>query len=163
MNKKNGFQWIRLAQYFVLFVLTISCKGQKFEINVIEQDPNYLLISEIYLGEATYYDDEDDSNAGYRYRIITTTSEIYNSIFIEKLIIDIEDSPVKLAYSFKLDFNDVHEYFKLHKETDIVTFRRWLKPDTFTLGVGKLDFDIVIGESKDGTPNLVTLKSKNNG
>ncbi len=109
----------------ILIVLSISCscigmpKGLRVQLK--EQNANYPSICNIHVAPDHYYENsDDDSNAGMRYRVVVTLSEIYYSLFIEKITIDIEGSPVNIVWSKKIDINSLIEHLGLSQETTMV-------------------------------------------
>lgn len=139
-------------------MLVGSLRGVSQELvsDLIDQQPTYILISDAALSKPTYFEEENYSRAGYRYRIITTTSEIYNSLFIEKIIIDIEESPVGLEFSKEIRFNEIYECLELSEETDPVEFEKWLTANRFIVRVGKVLLKYEVVDKEDSFSFKIT-------
>ena len=121
-----------------------GCISQEPCITLKNGEPKYILITEINLGKPVYFENGSDSRAGYKYRLVTTTSEIYNTIFLERLLIDIEESPVDVDYIRKIDLDNIFQYYKLSRETEVIRIVEWISEHCFLLVIGDKQFKVCI-------------------
>lgn len=148
MRKVFHYQIFHVSIIVILAVsLTQTCRSQEPSSFLLEGQPKYILISSVAFSEPVYFDEENDERAGYKYRLVTTTSEIYNSIYLERIVIDIEESPVAIEFSNKIDLSSLYQSHDLSKETDLLVFKEWLSSNTFVIKIGDIPFWIeVIGD-----------------
>lgn len=143
---------MKVSKYItVLFLVAISLTStaqsdtQTIDLSFKKENASYLSISELKVGIPHYYDDMvDDYNAGFVYRIIIVREEIYYSIYIERLILDIEGGVRRIEWSRKLEFNKLLEVLKLSNETTEILGICWIDSDTLTFNLDKkkILFDI---------------------
>ena len=141
---------------FLTISLTQTGSSQEPKSYLLEGKPKYVLISNISFSEPVYFEEENDARAGYMYRIVTTSSEIYNSIFLERIIIDIEESPVEIVCSKKIELRSLFDFYDFSKETDLVVFKEWLSSTSFIIKIGEDPFRFDIIESNMGLEIKVT-------
>jgi hypothetical protein len=134
-----------------------KCKSQEPRISLEEGKPIYILISDMKLGKPIYFEHESNSHAGFKYRIVTTTSEIYNMVFLERLVIDIEDNPVDIDFSKKLNLDSLFVHYKLSRETELVSIVEWVSEKCFMFRIGDELFRICIVGSFE-CPELIMSK-----
>ena len=118
---------MRIILTLFSFALSTSILvGQSTVCNLIDKEVKYELISHMQIGEMEYFDDfKDDYKAGFRYRIIVKRIEIQESIFIEKIIVDIEGIPSNISWCKKIDLTALIDAYKINKEQITITNINW--------------------------------------
>jgi len=74
---------------------------------------------------------EQGETVGFAYRIVITTSEIYNTIYFEKITYGAEGSGSKIAWSHQLDMKEFAQRFQILGELSGIQFSKWLSPVSF--------------------------------
>ncbi len=143
---KNNLSKLIILLPIFLFAFNISCKSQNPGLSLIDEKPKYVLIRNISTSNPTYYENGDDYKAGHVYRIVESSFEIYNSIYVEKIIFDIEEIPSTISWSKKLKTEELYQFLKLGEETNPILFGEWLNPNSFTLKIGANTLKIKIRE-----------------
>lgn len=121
----------RLILFFTFFILGISSKAQIKEDILYtpfkETKAPYLNITKINFGK-TYKlkTPKDLNNAGYLFRIVISHVNNSHSIYIEKLIIDIDDELSRIAWSRMVDTEAITEHLKLNSEHIEVSNIKWI-------------------------------------
>tara|TARA_R110000737_G_C14610297_1_gene490874 strand:- start:2235 stop:2672 length:438 start_codon:yes stop_codon:yes gene_type:complete len=93
-----------------------------------------------YLQESQYFYDEDEEY-DYAYRFILTTDEIYDQVYLEKVIYGMEGGSKKLAWRKKLDMEVFYEY-GIIGEVSNVELDKWTKNDSFIMSIHESQFEI---------------------
>ena len=105
---------------------------------------NYLSIVDVKQSKSFYYKDGNDYRAGYIYRIITSRSEIYNTLYIEKIVFDAEGFPVEIEWTKRINTDGIFQKYGLSEETDMLSVTKWNLGNSFIIVVGDILFDAVI-------------------
>jgi len=143
---------MKVSKYITILLLaalslvsTAQNDTQTIDLSFKKKNASYLSISELKIGIPYYYDDViDDYNAGYVYRIIIVREEIYYSIYIERLILDIEGGVRRIEWSRKLEFNKLLEVLNLSNETTEISGINWKENDTVIFNLDKKEIKFSI-------------------
>ena len=98
--KKNSMKKYLLALVMlILFVAKSFSQNDFMEIKMEIKKPKYISIRDVIVAPAFFFESaKSDYYAGYKYRAIITMSEIYASLYIEKINLDIEGSNMEIEW-----------------------------------------------------------------
>lgn len=143
----------------VLFVAKSFSQNDFMEMKMEIKKPKYISISDVIVAPAFFFESaKSDYYAGYKYRAIVTISEIYASLYIEKITLDIEGSNMEIEWSRKVKILDIFDAYQLSQETTQINDIKWLDVDSFTFLLGDMKF---VGKISD-IDKLQVTKCKNN-
>ena len=100
-----------------------------------------------------FYDPEEEFD--YALRFILTTDEIYDKVYIEKVIYGEEGGSKKLEWRKKLDMEIFYE-LGMTGEVSNVGFINWIDKDSFNMSVHETQFEV-----SNLSSNFWTIKRKN--
>lgn len=129
MNKATTLLFI-----FVLFLTSHKIYAQKTTVSLLEREPEYKLIVDVIVSPVTYYDEQvSDYESGYRFRLIITRARIFESIFLEKQILNSEGGVYKSDWVRKIDTIKLVD--QLGVSTEKMNFKnlKWLDSSTFQI------------------------------
>ena len=116
---------------FLLFALTSSF-GQNLTCKLTDSPLDYKLISYMDLGEMEYFEDFDnDSETGLRYRLIIERFETHESLYIEKIVVDVEGIPNRIDWCKRISISSLLENWKLEKEYTSIDLIEWKNYNRF--------------------------------
>jgi hypothetical protein len=119
-----------MKQIFLLILIFFTIqigKTQNHSIELVEKKPKYESIVDICMGTQQWYkNSESDYEAGFQYRIVVTRMEIYETLFIEKLIIDIEGGVSKIEWAKVVDMSALLNLFDIPSEQQNIDKMEWL-------------------------------------
>jgi len=109
--------------------------GQTSQINTIDRSSTdyYPWITYINEGPINWIKSKDESSKGTSFRLIITTSEIYDDILIEKAIVGEEGGGKKIVSRRLVERDSLRADFDLKGEISGITFKKWLTPTSFEL------------------------------
>ena len=145
---------MRLFIPTLILVLTFgSLNAQTFELELksIEKD-YYAWITSLNEGPTKRLDEPDGDVRARANRICITTSEIYNSLYIEEVTFGRERCCKKIASKKQLDLYELFDKFELQGEVANIKFGKWLNFSTFELEIQGRTFSIELQD------NLATVK-----
>lgn len=123
---------LKLIFTFFLFALTLTSFGQSLTYKLADSPLDYKYISYLVLGEMEYFEDFDnDGEAGLRYRLIIEQFETQESLFIEKIIVDVEGIPNKIDWCKRINLSPLVEKWKLSSEYTSVESIEWKSHNSF--------------------------------
>jgi hypothetical protein len=129
----------RLILLLVITATFLFCSVRAEEVLMLQTTqtvPKYELITNISLGPFGY-EKKGETEITYRYRIIISTFEIYDDLFIEKLkITGEEDIPDGIDWSRMLDLKPILEKLKISTEQQNISKIEWLSPTSLRFRLG---------------------------
>ena len=124
----------------ILFLLCNFCFAQQsFYFQTKDEKPDYNLITGVEVGEPIY---SDSSESGVRYRIIITTFEIYQNIFIEQQSLGAEAIPDSTNWSKLIKLYDIVTFYKISSEQQHVSDLQFISPKSFVFSMGGKKFRV---------------------
>jgi hypothetical protein len=141
---------MRFAIIIALVLIPVFGHSQEYQIELTDKSPTYQSIVEVNLGEIRWLDSSNsDHEAGFQYRLIVTRFEIYESLFIDKLILDIEGIVSKVAWTKKVDLSTLVRSIGVSSEQQTIGSTKWTQINSFdfTLGGIALNANIVNEQS----------------
>jgi hypothetical protein len=118
-----------------IFIAIVSF-DQKETISLVETDEDYYQwITFLSEGEISWVAEPIGEVEGISFRLIITTSDIYNNIYIEKITYGMEGCCKKIVYKKEIPLSDIFKRFKLNGERSGVEFVKWLNPTSFELKI----------------------------
>jgi hypothetical protein len=131
-----------MKQLPILFIMLtiILCNSVNAEgimmLKTTNTAPKYELITSITLGPFGY-ESKGSTEIPYRYRVLVSTFEIYEDLFIEKLKINNEEGiPQGVEWSRRLDLIPLLEEFNISTEQQKIGHFEWLSPVSFRFSLG---------------------------
>jgi hypothetical protein len=114
--------------YFLTF-------GQTSQIKTIDQSSKdyYPWITYLNEGPINWIESQNEGSKGISFRLIITTSEIYDDIKIEKATVGEEGGGKKIISKRLVDRESLRAAFDLKGEISGITFKKWLTPTSFEL------------------------------
>ncbi len=130
----------------VLIVLGHCCFAQEsIKLNLTDQEPTFLSVVDVYVSPSVFYDKIlDEKEAGFKHRLIVTLSEIYSTVYLDRILLDIEGGINKQKWSRKLDLRQLYSKFSLSEETDHLVFIHWVDASKFRFKVDEYFFEAQI-------------------
>ena len=106
--------------------------------NIIEnKKADYASITSLVVSTPYYYKPiKSDNNAGYKYRAIITTSEIYTELYVEKIKLDVEGGIVDIEWSKKINTRSILDSYGMSSETSQISGIIWKDENSFTFFMG---------------------------
>jgi hypothetical protein len=124
---------MNLKLTIILIFFTQFSYAQKKSIEFVLEKPKYESIVDVIMGPQQWHENIDsDSEAGFQYRIVITRMEIYETIFIEKLIIDIEGGFTKIEWAKMLNMDALMDQFKIPSEQQNFSEIKWSRDQSFS-------------------------------
>ncbi len=132
-----------------LTLITVVVNGQNRIYQLTDSSLDYKLISFMTLGEMKYFEDFDnDDSAGFRYRLVVDRFETHESLFIEKIIVDVEGIPNKIEWCKKIILKPLLEKYELEKEYTLIESLEWQTHDSFDFKLNEKYFYIKIKDDR---------------
>lgn len=149
-----------LFLFISIFLIKISASGQSIDCELIDKSIKYELISFMQVGDMEYFDDTDnDYEAGVRYRLIIKRFEIHESLYIEKLIVDIEGIPRRVDWCKNVNLDKLIDLYKLDSEQTNIKILDWDTYNEFTIELNDMKFKVKI--ENDSADNVKVTVIKN--
>jgi hypothetical protein len=143
INMKSGVI-INLPEQF-LYTINIA----QFALKQVDQD-YYAWITSLNESPINWLKKSENDIRGRAYRICITTSEIYNSLYIEEVTFGSEGCCKKILSKKELDLYELFKEYQIRGEVTNVKFLKWIDATTCQLtikdkiySVSNLDSDIV--------------------
>lgn len=143
-----------MKSVFIILALTLlghhGEAQESFKVDLIEREPCFLSVVNVYASPPVY--DEKivyEYEAGYMHRLIVIMSGIYSSVYVDKLILDVEGGVSKRKWSRVIDLRQLYSHFSLSEETDHLEFVQWDGVDKFSFKMYKFDFEAQIVEDEN--------------
>lgn len=129
--KKTIIILLTIINYFVVYSQSEIRTSDKSEDNI------YKWITTISKGELFIPENQNTEEfpIGEFYRLIITTSEIYNGIYIEKGIESENGGGTKIVWKRLISENDLYSNFNLKGEFSAVEFVKWNSWNSFILKI----------------------------
>ena len=119
--------------------------GPTHEINTDSSRPTdyYAWLTTLSVGPFTSLENPtSDDSVGYLFRVGITTSEIYNTIIIEKLTFGSEGSRARIAFSHAVDMRQFQDAFHVDGEMSGVQIVKWMSPWSFVFSLHRVDYSV---------------------
>jgi hypothetical protein len=141
----KGFSMIYKIVLLISLCLKISTAQdiKAISTKIIEKPDYYNWITILDEGPRIFIDYEPeqedsffinkDAVVSYSYRVIITTSEIYNSIYIEKVIFGIEGSNARISKIKKINMDEFQAKFKIKGEIAGFELEKWINEKIFLI------------------------------
>ena len=124
-----------------LIVLSVATNAWTQSLNTQpELTTKDIYLELTYLQESQYFYNEDEEY-DFAYRFIRTTDEIYDQVYLEKVIYGMEGGSKKLAWRKKLDMEVFYEY-GIIGEVSNVKLDKWTQNDSFIMSIHGSQFEI---------------------
>jgi hypothetical protein len=109
--------------------------GQTSQIKTIDRFSTdyYPWITYLNEGPINWINSKDERSKGTSFRLIITTSEIYDDILIEKVIVGEEGGGKKIVSRRLVERDSLRADFDLKGEISGIKFKKWLTPTSFKL------------------------------
>lgn len=125
-------------KYFIVIALsvftTIAASAQEVSIKTTD------VSKENYYNIITYLNEGEPTDNGKVYRVVISTSEIYDSLIIETLTMGEEGGNVKVINRRKVDLENLWSVFHLTGEISGLKFIKWINPTSFSLKIANKIF-----------------------
>ena len=128
----------------ILLLIIILIQSFSVFSQIIETEPKLnnrdIFLSVTYLEESPIHFDE---KTGYEYafRFILTTEEIYDYVFIDKVIYDEEGGLKKLEWRKKLEMDVFYEIGATGEISNVI-FNNWTKENSFSMTIQEIDYEV---------------------
>lgn len=147
-------------KYLILtffFITSFSfANGQTVELELMPVNKDYYAwITSLNEGPVNWLDEPDGEIEGRAYRTCITTSEIYNSLYIEEVTFGTEGCCKQIASKKELDLYELFIKFGLTGEVANIEFSKWINKSTFQLQIKGQSFSIFLQK------NSATIKRTN--
>ncbi len=110
----------------------------------------YNYVTEVYTSPSVYQNKiVDDYDAGYKQRLIITLSEIYTTVYIDKLKLDVEGGITECVWSRRMDMTKLYESFSLSYKTDHIKNIKWTSVNSFAFEISGHKLNAIITENED--------------
>ncbi len=137
----------------IICLIAYSCHSQSKAISTETVGSiDYRWISFLTEGEITWLSDsvqKTDSIVGYSFRIVITTSEVYNRIYIEKVIVGEEGCCKRVLSTRAIDMHQYQRKFGIKGEMAGINFSKWLSPTSFQFQQFNRKFNITNIDKRD--------------
>jgi len=123
--------------FFTLLKCVITYSQNEIGTTDKSEENIYKWITSISKGDLFIPEDESEKEfpLGESYRLIITTSEIYNGIYIEKIIEGENGGIIKIAWKRIINENDLYNKFPLRGEFAGVEFINWNNWNSFNIKI----------------------------
>jgi hypothetical protein len=120
--------------FFGILICSLSF-GQTSQIKTIDKssDDYYSWITYLNEGPINWVDSKDNGTMGISFRLIITTSEIYDNIIIEKARVGEEGGGEKILSKKQVDIEGLRVPFDLQGEIAGIKFVKWITSTSFEL------------------------------
>lgn len=129
----------------IIFFLPFSAYSQKIKLKLTNETPRYENIISVLVGpEVSLSDPISEYEVGYRYRMIQTRAEIYETLYFEKLILNVEGGVHKIEWTFKLSSSSLIDKLGISPEHIIFHDAIWMEASIFYIHLDNriLSFDM---------------------
>jgi hypothetical protein len=141
---------MKLGIIYILLIITQLNFAQSTSIELSNGTPKYESIVDIIMGPQEWYESSDfDYEAGFQYRIVVTRMEIYETLFIEKLIIDVEGNHTKIEWAKVLNMHLLLKEFGIHPEQQNFNNIEWDQGKCFNAVMDSIPFICKISDDED--------------
>jgi len=131
--------------FLIAFGFSLLTHGQTAELNLNPVNKDYYAwITSLNEGPIKWLEEPEKDVEGEAYRICITTSEIYNSLYIEQVTFGMEGCCKKIVSKKELDLYKLFEIYQLTGEIANVEFRTWIDFKTFQLNIKGIIFTMDI-------------------
>ncbi len=96
-----------------------------------------------YAPTSSVRDADEGEDTSYSYRVLITTSEIYNSIYFEKIQLGSEGCCAKVLWTRALDMNKFDSVVQGKGERSGLQFIKWLSPTSFQFSLHENVFNVI--------------------
>lgn len=128
---------------FLLLVVFGHCSfsQESIKLGLTDREPRFLSVIDVYVSPSVFYDKVlDENEAGLKHRLIVTLSGIYSTVYLDKILLNIEGGINKQKWSRKLELRQLYSQFSLSEETDHLEFVRWVDANTFMFKIDSFKF-----------------------
>ena len=136
-------KYFLLPIFFITICKSTSGQSAEFKLKPVKKD-YYTWITSLNEGPVKWLAEPENEIEGRAYRICITTSEIYNSLYIEQVTFGTEGCCKKIAWKKQLDLYDLFREFKLTGEVTNVEFSKWLNNTTCYLSIQERTYALSI-------------------
>lgn len=130
-----------LTFILVLFSFTTNVSGQTFEFSTKKvQKDYYVALTSLTESPVHWLDEPEGKVKGTAHRICIATSEIYNSLYIERVTLGQVGCCKSIVESRELDLFQVFEKFGLTGEISGITFNQWIDSSSCDIMIGEKSY-----------------------
>lgn len=136
---------------FLLLVVFGHCSlsQESIKLDLTDRELRFLSVVDVYVGPSVFYDKIlDENEAGLKHRLIVTLSGIYSTVYLDKILLNIEGGVNKQKWSRKLELRQLYSQFSLSEETDHLEFVRWIDVNTFVFKIDRFKFEAQIADDE---------------
>ncbi|MFC2152535.1 hypothetical protein ACFLSE_08410 [Bacteroidota bacterium] len=134
-----------MKRLFFIFLIAFPFLsfGQTKGLKLVETEKDYYQwITFLSEGDIDWLDIPIQGVEGVSYRVIVTTSEIYNQIYIETATFGTEGCCKKITDKRELPLKDVFKVFNLKGEITGIEFVEWIHSVSFIFKIGNEKFKV---------------------
>lgn len=147
-------RYLILTFYFITTLSFANGQAVELELKPVNKD-YYAWITFLNEGPVNWLDEPEGEIEGRAYRTCITTSEIYNSLYIEEVTFGTEGCCKQIASKKELDLYELFIQFGLTGEVANVEFSKWVDKSTFQLQIHNQLFSVTVKQ------NTATIKRTN--
>jgi len=133
----------RMFLSFIIVCISLVGFGQEFSLKPTEtSNVDYTSITFLSEGETYWLESNTESEKGFAFRAVITTSEIYDNLFVEEVGYGEERGGKKILKRIKIDLNTIMTNLKLKGEISGVEFVKWLTWNSFVIKLQNVNIEI---------------------
>jgi hypothetical protein len=126
-----------MKQILTVFFLVIFWQlvGQQKKISTSDFSTKEYYTDITFLSEGEFLPNKNKTGKETAFRVIITTSEIYNMLILEKVSYGSEGGNKKIIKKTKVDLQQIWTEFEISGEISGIEFSKWLTSDSFELKI----------------------------
>ncbi|WKK82935.1 hypothetical protein [Marivirga arenosa] len=139
---------MRILIIITLFITSFnSASGQivKADLEPVEKD-YYAWITSLNEGPIEWLTVSTNDIDAKAYRIVITTSEIYNSLYVETVVFGNEGCCKRIVAKHQIDLYDLFSKLKMSGEITNIEFTKWLNNGEFEMNIQDQSYLLSIEE-----------------
>jgi hypothetical protein len=128
-----------------LMAFTLLVHGQEKTVLLVENPiDSYSSIVFLTEGEVRWLDTPVGEIEGISYRVIITRSDIYNSLFIEKITYGTEGCCKNIVSTKEIPVNELFKLFSITGEHAGVKFVEWIDSASFVISIYDRSYNVLV-------------------
>ncbi len=145
---------MRIILTFFCLIIFLQVFGQVKKIKTSDYTEKQYYTDITFLSEGEFSPKIAANNVDRQtaFRVIITTSEIYNTLIFEKVSYGSEGGNKQILTKRKVDLEQIWTEFKLTREITSLEFIKWLTWDSFEIKI--LDSNYIFKDISSGTINV---------
>jgi hypothetical protein len=124
----------------------VSAKSQTISIPLVDppRGDRYAWITQLSTGPVSWSGTPDSEVAGHFFRVVVTTTEIYNDVFVERLTLGEEGFDKRLVSTRMMDVETMASAFAIRGEFAGLRVEQWDGPDAFVMSINQRRFRVTL-------------------